>query len=461
MQQDSAVFVGLDASKLKIAVALAEDGRQGEVRFLGDIEHTPEAVRRLVTKLAGKYRRLLFCYEAGYEAGPTGYGLQRQICALGHDCAVVAPSLIPKRPGERVKTNRRDALTLARLHRAGELTAIWVPDPGHEAVRDLVRARDAAMEDLREKRQPLQAFLLRHGRIYPGLRPWTQVHARWLSNLSFAHPAQSLVLREYRPAIEDAEARLERLTQHVSEVVSSWSMAPVVEAYQAMRGVAFLTAVTFVAEIGDVRRFETPRQLMASLGLVPSERSTGEQVRRGRITKAGNPRARRVLIEGAWTYRSPARLSRPLQVRQESLPKTVRAIAWKAQLRLCARYRRQQATARPWSRQRSPAKWQPFSGRSVTRLSRALPEVERAPRRGGGSDQLGSTKAVAQRRRQGLGGDPSKEVWGRCPSLTPAGRSRQPRTNTRKGGGQPAHQSLLNRRLDGPVSGTAQPLHSA
>src|SRR3954454_3824220 len=157
MHQDSAVFVGLDASKLKISVALAEDGRQGEVRFLGDIEHTPGAVRRLVTKLAGKYRRLLFCYEAG----PTGYGLQRQISDLGHDCAVIAPSLIPKRPGERVKTNRRDALTLARLHRAGELTAIWVPDPGHEAVRDLVRAREAAMEDLREKRQHLQAFLLR------------------------------------------------------------------------------------------------------------------------------------------------------------------------------------------------------------------------------------------------------------------------------------------------------------
>src|SRR3712207_2861527 len=152
MQQDSKVFVGLDASKLTISVALAEEGRQGEVRFLGDIDNTPDAVRRLVSKLTGKYRQLLFCYEAG----PTGYGLCRQITALGHDCTVVAPSLIPKRPGERVKTNRRDALTLARLHRAGELTAIWVPDPEHEAVRDLVRAREAAMEDLREKRQHLQ-----------------------------------------------------------------------------------------------------------------------------------------------------------------------------------------------------------------------------------------------------------------------------------------------------------------
>src|SRR4051794_4257927 len=342
MQGDDEVYVGLDVSKLKVSVALAEAGRDGEVRFLGEVENTPEGIGRLVAKLAKRHRRLAFCYEAG----PTGYGLHRQVTALGHDCAVVAPSLIPRRPGERVKTNRRDALTLARLHRAGELTRVWIPDPGHEAVRELVRAREAAMEELRRARQHLQSFPLRHGQIYRGSRPWTQVHARWLSNLSFEHPAQYLVLREYRQAIDDAETRLERLTQHVAEVVSSWSMAPVVEAYQSMRGVAFLTAVTFVAEIGDVRRFETPRQLMAYLALVPSERSTGAQVWRGPITKAGNPRAHRVLIEGAWTYRYPARLSRPLQVRQESLPTVVRAIAWKAQLRLCARYRRLMAAGK-------------------------------------------------------------------------------------------------------------------
>src|SRR3954453_3502974 len=274
---DGGVYVGLDVSKLKVSVALAEAGRDGEVRFLGDVENTPEAIGRLVAKLAKRHRRLAFCYEAG----PTGYGLQRQVSALGHDCAVVAPSLIPKRPGERVKTNRRDALTLARLHRAGELTRVWIPDPGHEAVRELVRAREAAMADLRTKRQHLQSFLLRHGRIYSGSRPWTQVHARWLSNLSFEHPAQYLVLREYRQAIDDAEARLERLTQQIAEVLTTWSMAPVVEAYQALRGVALVTAVTFAAEIGDVRRFESPRQLMAYLGLVPCESSTGERVRRG------------------------------------------------------------------------------------------------------------------------------------------------------------------------------------
>jgi transposase len=342
MQQKSKVFVGLDTSKLKISVAVAEDGRQGEIRFLGEIDNTPEAVRRLIHKLASRHGELLFCYEAG----PTGYGLQRQISALGHECAVIAPSLIPKRPGERVKTNRRDALTLARLHRAGELTAIWVPDPGHEAVRELVRARETAMADLREKRQHLQSFLLRHGRIYPGRRPWTLVHARWLAKLTFEHPAQYLVLHEYRKAIEDAETRLERLNQQVAEVVATWSMAPVVEAYQALRGVGLLTAVTFVAEIGDVRRFDSPRQLMAYLGLVPCESSTGERVRRGRITKAGNPRVRRVLIEGAWTYRYPARVSRPLEVRLEGLPAIVRAIAWKAQLRLCARYRRLMAAGK-------------------------------------------------------------------------------------------------------------------
>jgi transposase len=342
MPQKSKVFVGLDTSKLKISVALAEEGRQGEVRFLGEIDNTPEAVRRLVSKLAGRHSELLFCYEAG----PTGYGLQRQISALGHECAVIAPSLIPKRPGERVKTNRRDALTLARLHRAGELTAIWVPDPGHEAVRELVRARDAAMADLRAKRQHLQSFLLRHGRLFPGRKPWTRAHARWLSELAFEHPAQYLVLREYRQGIEDAEARLERLTQQIADVVTTWSMAPVVEAYQALRGVALITAVTFVAEIGDVRRFESPRQLMAYLGLVPCESSTGERVRRGSITKAGNTRVRRVLIEGAWTYRFPARMSRLLQERQANLPQIVRTIAWKAQVRLCARYRRLMAAGK-------------------------------------------------------------------------------------------------------------------
>jgi len=283
MQENSEVFVGLDTSKQKISVAVADTGRSGDVRFFGDIDNTPTMVDRMVKKLAKRHQKLRFCYEAG----PTGYGLHRQITALGHECIVVAPSLIPRRLGERVKTNRRDAVSLAKLHRAGELTAVWVPDPAHEAVRELARARETAVEELRRARQHLQSFLLRHGRIFSGRTTWSKAHTSWLCEQRFDHPAQHIVLTEYRQAIEDAEVRLERLTEQVTEIVATWSMAPVIAAYQAMRGVAFMTAVTFAAEIGDVCRFDNPRQLMAYLGLVPSESSTGERVRRGSITKSG------------------------------------------------------------------------------------------------------------------------------------------------------------------------------
>ncbi len=336
MRQNSEVFIGLDTSKVKISVAVAEGGRGGEVRFMGDIDSAPAMVERMVNKLAKRHPKLRFCYEAG----PTGYGLYRQIRALGHECAVVAPSLIPRRPGERVKTNRRDAVSLAKLHRAGELTTVWVPDAAHEAVRELVRARETAVGELRRARQHLQSFLLRYGRVFSGRTAWSKAHTRWLCEQSFDHPAQLLVLNEYRQAIADAEVRLERLTQQVREIADAWSMAPVVAAYQAVRGVAFTTAVSFAAEVGDVRRFDNPRQLMAYLGLVPSEHSTGERVRRGSISKAGNSRARRALVEGAWAYRFPARVSAHLQGRLDDLPKGVTDIAWKAQTRLCGRYRR-------------------------------------------------------------------------------------------------------------------------
>lgn len=296
---ETTAFIGRDTAKDKIAVAVAQGGCAGEVRFFGEIDSAPEAVAKLVSKLASQHPRLVFCYEAG----PTGYGLYRQITTLGHACTVVAPSLIPTWPGAHVKTNRRDAETLARLHRAGELTAIWVPDPAHEALRDLSRARQSAVEELRRCRQHLSSFLLHHGRSYTGRTCWSQAHGRWLAGLKFAHPAQQMVLQEYLHAVADAEARRDRLTRELEALVPSWSMAPVVAAFQAMRGVAFLTAVTFVAEGGDVRRFATPDRLRAYLGLVPQERSTGSTVRRGAITKAGNLRARRVLVEGAWTYR--------------------------------------------------------------------------------------------------------------------------------------------------------------
>ena len=336
MKQYSEAFVRFDTAKKKHAVAIADVGRAGEIRYLGEIDSSPAAVERMIRKLAGRYEELHFCYEAG----PTGYGLYRQVRTLGHHCSGVAPTLIPKKPGDRVKTNRRDAVTLARLLRAGELTSVWVPDTVHEAVRDLIRAREAASQDLRRKRQQLLSFLLRHGRIFSGRQHWSRAHLRWLAQQQFDHPAQQIVFQDAVDAIDDAATRLRRLDEQVAAIVPNWSMAPVVEAYQAMRGVSFVVAVTFVAEIGDLRRFDNPRQLMAFLGLVPSERSTGERVRRAGLTLAGNKRARRVLIEGAWSYRYPARVSQPLQARLEGLPKVVRAIAWKGQIRLCPRYRR-------------------------------------------------------------------------------------------------------------------------
>jgi transposase len=336
MGEDRSVCLGLDTHKATIAVAVAEPGRSGEVRFQGEITNRPEAVRRLIERLGAKHGRLRVCYEAG----PCGYGLHRQVTALGHECTVVAPSLVPVRAGNRVKTNRRDAVTLARLHRAGELTAVWVPDPTHEAMRDLVRARTAAMETVRRARQQLQGFLLRHGRVFTGRKAWSPAHRRWLAGLRFAHPAQQIVLQEQIDAIAEAEGRRDRLGQQIRELVPDWSMAPVVTALQAMRGVAFISAVVLVAEVGDFRRFANPRQLMAWLGLVPSEHSSGPRVERGGITKAGNSRARRVLVEGAWSHRFPARVTSLLQARLDEAPEAVRAIAWKAQLRLCARFRR-------------------------------------------------------------------------------------------------------------------------
>jgi transposase len=336
VEKYSELFVGLDVSKLKISVATANGGRDGDIRFYGDIDAAPASVAAMIKKLGKPGNKLRFCYEAG----PTGYELYRQIKAAGHDCVVAAPSLIPTRAGDRVKTNRRDAMSLARFHRAGELTAVWVPDRAHEAMRDLVRAREAAVEARKRARQHLQSFLLRHGRVYVGPKPWTRAHSSWLCDQTFDHPAHHVVLAEYRRAIEEAEVRLNRLTDQLAEAARDWSMGPVVEAYQAMRGVSLITAVTFAVEIGDVRRFDNPRQLMAYLGLVPSEASTGERVRRGGITKAGSSRARRVLVEGAWSYRYPARRSRLLEARQANLPQAVREIAWKAQVRLCSRYRK-------------------------------------------------------------------------------------------------------------------------
>jgi transposase len=349
---DRITYVGLDVHKEAIVVAVAEGGLRGEVREHGRIANTPAALDRLLRKLGGDGMALRFCYEAG----PCGYGIQRRLAARGHECVVVAPSLIPKRAGDRVKTDRRDAASLAKLHRAGELTAVWVPDCRHEAMRDLVRARLDAVHSLRRARQQLSGFLLRQGCHY-GRPAWTKLHrphgsSPWaegsrLAGLKFEQAVHHIVLEDYVAAVEGAEARRDRLTGQIEAMLPDWTLAPVVAALQTMRGMALVNAATLIAELGDLARFANPRQLMAYLGLVPSEHSSGASVRRGGITKAGNRAARRLLIEAAWSYRFPARLSRQLLLRQERQPKPIREIAWKAQLRLCARYRRLARTGKP------------------------------------------------------------------------------------------------------------------
>jgi len=335
MEHHSEAFVALDTAKLRNAVAIADAGRSGEIRYLGEFDNTEVATRKLVAKLASKHTRLTFCYEAG----PTGYGLFRLIKSLGHDCIVVAPSLIPSKPGDRIKTNRRDAVNLAKLLRAGELTAVWVPDERHEAMRDLVRARDAAAKDYRIKRQNVSSLLLRLGLHYPGKKTWGRAHINWLTSLKLEHREQRIAFEEMLLAVRQVQERIERLEQAIREAVADWTLAPVIEAVQALRGIDMVGAVVFLAELGDLSRFENPRQLMAYLGLTPSERSTGENVKRSGITKAGNTRARRLLIEAAWSYRFPPRVSKEMQTRIGAAPRTAREIAWKAQMRLCGRFR--------------------------------------------------------------------------------------------------------------------------
>jgi transposase len=330
--------VGLDVHKDTIVVSLAEAGlrgSRGEVREYGKIANTPTAMEKLARKLAAGGNELKFCYEAG----PCGYGIQRHLSGMGHKCDVVAPSLIPRKPGERIKTDRRDATKLAKLHRAGELTPVWIPDQTHEAIRDLVRARLAATREQRRARQRLSSFLLRNGHAYHG-QPWRPSHRRWLAGLKFDQPMHYLVLEDAIAAVEAAQERRKRLEAQIEAALPAWSLAPVVGALQALRGVALVGAATLAAELGDVTRFDNPRQLMAYIGLVPSEHSSGRTRRQGGITKAGNSAARRMLIEAAWSHRFPARISREQLLQQEALPKQIRDIAWKAQDRLCRRYRK-------------------------------------------------------------------------------------------------------------------------
>jgi transposase len=330
------MFVGMDVHKDSIDISVAEEGRDGEVRHYGKIAGDLDALATVVRALRAPDRRLRFVYEAG----PCGFEIYRYLTAQAEDCVVVSPSSMPTRRGDRIKTDRRDGDALARLHRAGELTAIYIPTAADEALRDLVRAREDAVGLSTQAKHRLKAFLLRQGRRYAGRAGWTQAYRRWLADLSFPLAPQHIALQEYRDTIDEAERRVDRITDQLRQITPAWRWAPVVDGLQALRGVSFVTAVGLVVEIGDIRRFDHPRQLMAFLGLVPSEYSSGPRVRRGGITKAGNPHARRLLAEAAWAYHGAARISRPLLRRQQTVPPPICAIAWKAQLRLTSRFRK-------------------------------------------------------------------------------------------------------------------------
>ena len=325
------LFVGLDVHAQNIALALAEGGG-GEARTYGTIANDLHALEKVFARLRKAHpgTELRVCYEAG----PTGFVLARRLAQLKIHCTVVAPSLIPSRSGDRIKTDRRDALKLARLHRAGELTAVHVPDASDEAMRDLCRARTDAVQDLRRGRAQLKAFLLRHGYRYTGKSAWTEAHRRYLRELVLPHAAQRVVLEDAIAAVASAGERIARLEDQMHSLLESWPMKPVVEAVMGLRGFALVGAMVLVSELGGAWRFAHPRQLMAYLGLVPTENTSDQRRRQGGITKTGNGHARWLLIEAAQHYRLTPKVSKELSVRQQGLSQDIKACSWKAQTRL-------------------------------------------------------------------------------------------------------------------------------
>ncbi|WP_434143302.1 IS110 family transposase [Photobacterium leiognathi] len=338
MNNDSIIFIGLDTHKSFIQVAVLQGHRGAQPQQLGRIKSNKSALVKLAQQLQSKYPKATFHFV--YEAGPCGYWTYRLLTSLGHCCFVIAPSLIPKKPGDRVKTDKRDAAKLAKLFKAEELTPIYVPEAEDEAIRDLSRARETAMKDLKDAKFQLKGFLLRNNVQATVNDNWSKKHLRWLTDLILPHHSQQIVLQEMIITISERMQRLQRLDNELLHQVKNWRYYPVVKAVQAMRGVRLLVALGTIAELGDLRRFDHPRKLMAYLGLVPTESSSGGKTRRGSLTKCGNSRARRLLVEGAHTYKHKANISVELQLRQEGLPKEIVDIAWQAQQRLCLRYQR-------------------------------------------------------------------------------------------------------------------------
>lgn len=341
MKNDSTIYVGLDVHKNSIVTAYSVG--LGEVQDLGNIGVRNCDIDRLCTRMRSKGRSVSFVYEAG----PCGYGLHRYLTGKGFACMVCAPSLIARKPGVRIKTDRRDARVLVKALRMDDLTAVHVPDVQDEALRDLARTWGTAKADLRRARQRLKSFLLVHGVRYSGRANWGPAHRRWISQFVFPAAWSQLAFEEHRRTIEDRLAQCDRLEMALREAAPGWRFYPVVVAIQALRGIQFTSAIGLITEIGDLSRFAHPSQLMAWFGIVPSEHSSGTKRRQGAITKSGNSIARKALIESAWSYRHPAKTSRAIQVRLEDLPKPIVDRAWEAQVRLCGRFRRLSARGKP------------------------------------------------------------------------------------------------------------------